>query len=198
MSQLGNMLPPGTTGHHANLLWQAVNHNVHIRACKAPERGLGLFASQRLSKGLKILSEEPMLVAEARQALIDDINHAFASMSPDAKAVFTRFYAGRFDMVPLMTIEHVREQESTAMARLQLITQMNGLDGAGIGYILSPSLAAANHVCVPNAFAYYNHETGLVALHALKDIQPGEEITISYLQDNVYLTAGERAQRLAN
>ncbi|KAK6863803.1 hypothetical protein PG995_000331 [Apiospora arundinis] len=189
MSHQVNLLPLGTTGHHGNIFTHPVNVNVHIRACQAPDRGLGLFASQRLSKGLKILSEEPLLIAESRDDMVDDVNQDFNNLLPAQKALLTRCYAGRYDMVPLMTIEHVRAQQSTAAYRLQMIAQLNSHEGAGIGCILSPALATINHECIPNTYAYYNHETGLVALHALRDIQPYEELTISYLQDNIYLTA---------
>lgn len=39
--------------------------------------GTGLFATQRLSKGLKVLSEAPLLVYEARDDLVADVEYQF-------------------------------------------------------------------------------------------------------------------------
>lgn len=38
-----------------------------------------------------------------------------------------------------------------------------------------------NHACNPNAQATWNGSIGQETLHALRDIEDGEEITISYL-----------------
>ncbi|KAK8055627.1 hypothetical protein PG993_000854 [Apiospora rasikravindrae] len=178
-----------------------VNSNVAIRACPSPERSLGLFASHRMTKGLKILSEEPFLIDDTQQDMINSVAHEFSALPLHLQALFTRLWAGPLDLVPLMTAEHARlqrEQLSVDSARLQQIVQLNSLEGAGTGCFLSPAVAAINHDCVPNSYVYYNYETGLVALHALRDIQQDEEITINYLQENLYLDAGERQQRLAN
>ncbi|KAK8095702.1 TPR domain-containing protein [Apiospora kogelbergensis] len=191
------MLPSGVPLRPSDLA-QPINYNVHIRSCALPERGLGVFATHRISKGLKILSESPILLDETREGLIDTIDQDFASLPPASQSLFTRFHAGRFDMVPLMINDRVRNQESVTTARLRLIAQLNSLEGAGVGCALSPTIAAINHDCIPNAFVYFNYETHLITLHALRDIAPNEEVTISYHQENVYLNAGERGQRLAN
>ncbi|KAK8087869.1 SET domain-containing protein 5 [Apiospora hydei] len=171
-----------------------VNANVAIRACSSPERSLGLFASQRMTKGLKIMSEEPLLIDESRQDMIATIDQDILALSPAAKALITRMYAGPLDIVPVLTGQHVREQReqlAVASARLQQIVRLNSVEGAGTGCILSPALSSINRECIPNAFAYYNWETGLVTLHALRDIQRDEEVTISYLQDDVYYDSNE-------
>ena len=144
MSLRNNMLALGIPLRPSNLS-QPVNHNVHIRMSSSPEQGIGLFASHRISKGLKILSEEPLLLSETRDDMIDGIGQEFATLPPGVKAIITRFHAGQFDMVPLMTVEHIREQQSMEIGRLQAIVQLNSLEGAGIGCVISPSLAAVNH-----------------------------------------------------
>ncbi|KAK8035807.1 hypothetical protein PG991_001880 [Apiospora marii] len=175
-----------------------VNANVEIRACRSRERGLGLFASQRITAGLKILSEETFLVDETRDDMIAGIGHEFATMPLASQALFTRLFAGRHDMVPHMEFGPDRDQDSVSMARLQQIVRLNSIEGAGIGCVISPAVSGINHDCIPNAYAYYNSETGVVAVHALQVIQPGQEVTISYLQDDVYLESGERQDRLVN
>ncbi|KAK8050730.1 SET domain-containing protein [Apiospora phragmitis] len=172
-----------------------VNANVDIHACELPERGLGLFASRKLSKGLKVMSEVPFLVGETQQDMVNDIDEEFPLLPLPAQALFTRLFAGSVDMVPVLPAGHDRDQLSVATARLEQIVQLNSVEGAGTGCFLSPAAAAINHDCVPNTYVYYNHETSLVTLHALRDIQPNEEVTINYLHDNIYLDPDQRQQR---
>ncbi|KAK8140168.1 SET domain-containing protein [Apiospora sp. TS-2023a] len=175
-----------------------VNANVEIRACRSRERCLGLFASQRITVGLKILSEEPFLVDETRDDMIAGIGQDFATLPPASQALFTRLYAGLYDQVPHMDPSPDRDERVVALPRLQEIVRLNSVEGAGIGCVISPVLSSINHECIPNAYAYYNSETGLMAVHAITDIQPGQEVTVNYLQDNLYLESGERQNRLVD
>lgn len=122
-----------------------VNTNVEIRACRARERGLGLFASQRIAAGLEILSEEAFLVDETRDDMIAGIGQAFATLPLASQALFTRLFAGRLDMVPHMGAGPDRDQDSVALARLQRIVRLNSIEGAGIGCVISPAVSSINH-----------------------------------------------------
>jgi hypothetical protein len=62
---------------------------------------------------------------------------------------------------------------------------------------LFPSIARLNHMCVPNAQANLHPLTSRLNVHALRDIPPGEEICISYLDETGLLGREERAQALA-
>ncbi|KAK7968950.1 SET domain-containing protein [Apiospora saccharicola] len=175
-----------------------VNDNVSIRLCGSPERGLGLFASRRISQGLKILSEEPFLVDESRQDMVGGIAQEFPALPLHVQALFTRLYAGPSDLVPVLNAGPDRDQRSVAIPRLQRIVELNSVEGAGTGCFLSPAVSTVNHDCIPNAFVYYNYESGLVALHALRVIEPNEEVTVDYLQDSIYLDSDERQDRLVD
>ncbi|KAI1352305.1 hypothetical protein F5Y01DRAFT_324533 [Xylaria sp. FL0043] len=54
-----------------------------------------------------------------------------------------------------------------------------------------------NHSCVPNTFKWYNWDLGQLTLHAMRDIQPGEELTADYVRGTL-ITKQERADRLSN
>lgn len=56
-----------------------------------------------------------------------------------------------------------------------------------------PNVARINHSCVPNAHAHYRRELGSMFVFALRDIDPGEEIVISYF--NITLPRNERQER---
>ncbi|KAK7989896.1 DDE superfamily endonuclease domain-containing protein [Apiospora arundinis] len=175
-----------------------LNYNVEIRQCADVEKGLGLFAVHRLTKGLKIIAEAPLLVDETRDDLARNVVQQFSSLPPDGQAVLIRMYAGHNDVNPMLPPGVVRDTHAVRPSRLSTIARLNGLEGIGIGCALSPGAVAINHDCTPNAFVYYNANTNSVTLHALRDIQMDEEISISYFQESVYLTKAERHGRLVN
>ncbi|XP_037509713.1 histone-lysine N-trimethyltransferase SMYD5 isoform X1 [Rhipicephalus sanguineus] len=55
------------------------------------------------------------------------------------------------------------------------------LNNEGVG--LFPLQNLCSHSCVPNAESSFPHNNHVLSLVALRDIQPGEEITVSYLDD---------------
>lgn len=57
----------------------------------------------------------------------------------------------------------------------------NFLNNEGVGLFALHS--TCNHSCVPNAEAAFSHNNSRLSLLALQDIQPGEEILISYLDE---------------
>ncbi|KAF2761729.1 hypothetical protein EJ05DRAFT_183272 [Pseudovirgaria hyperparasitica] len=57
-----------------------------------------------------------------------------------------------------------------------------------------PAFARLNHSCQANAFQYWNTERQVYTLHAVRDIDAGEEITISY--DNALKIRQDRRRRL--
>lgn len=70
--------------------------------------------------------------------------------------------------------------------RLFAVMSLNAIRGyvpmssIGFGVGIYPATALINHSCTPNAVAV--HLPGKIALHALTDIKPGEEITIAYAE----------------
>ncbi|KAK8055625.1 SET domain-containing protein 5 [Apiospora rasikravindrae] len=175
-----------------------LNRKVEIRQCGDGLKGLGLFAAHRLTKGLKIMSEEPLLVDETRDDLAAHISYQFPSLSEAEKSKLVLMYAGYREPIALLPAGAVKDAHAGRAQRLQMIARYNSFEGIGIGCALSPGSAAINHACSPNAFLYYNSSFNYVTLHAIRDIQAGEEVTISYFQESVYLTAAERNNRLAD
>lgn len=55
------------------------------------------------------------------------------------------------------------------------------LDNEGVG--LFETQSAANHSCLPNAEIVYRHNNSTLSLRALRDIEAGEEICISYVDE---------------
>ncbi|KAK7968949.1 hypothetical protein PG988_008022 [Apiospora saccharicola] len=135
-----------------------LNWNAEIRQCGDALKGLGLFASQRLSKGLKVLSEAPLLVYEARDDLVADIQHQFPSSRKPASA-----YSPECTPATGTWARAYRPATSGTRGRHRMRPP--------------PGFAAINHECSPNTFMYYNPANGLLNLHALRDIEANEELT---------------------
>jgi len=59
---------------------------------------------------------------------------------------------------------------------------LNSEFGEGDEYRIATSLriARVNHACQPNAFSFWDETADVRILIALKDIQPGEEVTVCY------------------
>ncbi|XP_050042653.1 protein-lysine N-trimethyltransferase SMYD5-like isoform X2 [Dermacentor andersoni] len=55
------------------------------------------------------------------------------------------------------------------------------LNNEGVG--LFPLQSLCSHSCIPNAESSFPHNNYVLSLVALRDIQPGEEITVSYLDE---------------
>ncbi|KAK3902721.1 hypothetical protein C8A05DRAFT_43902 [Staphylotrichum tortipilum] len=67
-------------------------------------------------------------------------------------------------------------------------------DAGMTGIFLDPGLAMINHSCVPNAFIGFDKRTAV--LRAARPIEEGEEITISYIDNNLPRAARHEALRL--
>ncbi|KAI1097543.1 hypothetical protein F4804DRAFT_351528 [Jackrogersella minutella] len=155
-----------------------------IKQCPDPSKGIGLFSLNKLSKGLRLLIEVPMLTHESKEEAVANIQFDFHSLPLAHQALYTRLFAGPTDVIPLMNVQPVRDLGSTDLTRLKTIMECNGMEGQGLGCVLLFFGSLLNHSCVPNAWIYWNDTTGSMTLHALREIDTGEEITISYIQDS--------------
>ncbi|RYP23400.1 hypothetical protein DL765_001105 [Monosporascus sp. GIB2] len=99
----------------------SIGENLFIRLCPDISKGLGMFAARKLSKGLRILTDQVTLTYESRE-----------------------------------------------------------------------------DICKPVAWIYWNETLGAMTVHALRDIEAGEEVTLSYIQESIYLRTAEPHSRLMN
>ncbi|KAI1875024.1 hypothetical protein JX265_003708 [Neoarthrinium moseri] len=171
-----------------------VNANCHVN--HAGGKGIGLFASQFLSKGLLILADQVILGYETRDEAIQNIVRDCNALDSETKSTFLRLFAGPTDIAPIVRNGTLRQQLMMAPERLRNIARYNAVEGHGTGCAIAFGSSAVNHSCIPNAFLYWNNDRGLMTLYAQQRIEPGTEITINYLQDNIYHTSAQRASRL--
>ncbi|KAF2648360.1 SET domain-containing protein [Lophiostoma macrostomum CBS 122681] len=140
-----------------------------------PGKGKGLVATEDILKGTRITSEVPIIalahVASVEQ-LHDLINQQVGSLNQDQQREFLSLH----NIYPY----------TNHTERYHGIIRTNALP-------IGPDLAACsvfsqacrvNHACDHNATNFWNENINRVKIHAIRNIQKGEEITISYLKSH--------------
>ncbi|KAM0344834.1 hypothetical protein ACHAPU_007216 [Fusarium lateritium] len=136
---------------------------------EVPGKGKGLIAAQKIPKGTRILSEKPILTfpedATDSPAMRVYIRKQVDALTPDQREAFLA-----------MQNIHPGGADSQYLG----IIRTNGLpmdNGSGIFL----SACRINHACDNNAKKGWNENIKRHTVHALRDIDKGEEITITYL-----------------
>jgi hypothetical protein len=153
-----------------------------------PGKGNGLITTASIKKGERILLDSAHIVVSAQfpaQVTRSQGESLFSAVldqlpTKDRKSVMS------LDMsLGNKGIENIMKTNSFAC---QLA------DGdVGDGYIcLFPSIARINHACRPNAHPRFIPKTLMMEVKALRDIEVGEEISISY--GNIDMKHAERQQ----
>ena len=139
---------------------------------EVPGKGKGLVARRKIPKGTRILSEEPIVrVPEAvlhSQALTPSIRRQVDALSPEQRQAF-------------LSMHNIHADD--ADSRYLGIVQTNALpfgDNVREGGIFLDA-CRINHAYDNNAQKSWNENIKRHSVHALRDIEKGEEITIYYL-----------------
>ncbi|RMZ88873.1 hypothetical protein DV736_g3892, partial [Chaetothyriales sp. CBS 134916] len=186
-------------------------------------KGFGVFATHRIARGSRILSERPLLlvghtdinILEAASRLSNteldtllDLSINKAKRSSLWNLVDVLFQSAQLPFLPL----HSPKSDRRATRLVESIQQKRNIlacfynnnfalslshqDGATARGVF-PTIARLNHSCIPNAQGNFNRNVaeGSFTIHALRDIPAGEEITVSYLHDEL-ASRDEREQWL--
>ncbi|ORY06671.1 hypothetical protein BCR34DRAFT_32431 [Clohesyomyces aquaticus] len=146
-----------------------------------PGRGFGLVANHTLIRGDGVISESPVILA---QHDIEDLLGEREIAVLHRVAVERLPQRSRADAAAL----HGYGGKGSAYDRFSA-NAFKVYDFAGV----FPMVARINHDCRPNAHFHFDKKSFTHRIHAIRTIEPGEEITISYLSH--YLTSDERAHR---
>lgn len=138
-----------------------------------PGKGKGLIAIENISKGTRIVSEEPIITVPRREPngkrLRKRVCRQVDSLSEHQRQAFLSM--------------HNIHTYGNAAERYVGIVRTNGLpirnDGSEAGIFFEA--CRINHACDNNAQKNWNENTRRHTVHALRDIKKGEEITIYYL-----------------
>ncbi|KAK0654959.1 hypothetical protein B0T16DRAFT_486650 [Cercophora newfieldiana] len=152
-----------------------------------PGKGQGMVATAKIPKGTRILCESPTVKMpgnprdSAGAALLNTIiAQQLASLPIQAR---TRFHA----------LHNKWGSEFPAAVGIAKTNALPlGHNSREAGIFLEAS--RINHSCRNNAENTWNHRLDKLTIHAIRDIEPGEEITISYVDG--FLRYDERHARL--
>uniref|UniRef100_D8Q2M2 SET domain-containing protein n=1 Tax=Schizophyllum commune (strain H4-8 / FGSC 9210) TaxID=578458 RepID=D8Q2M2_SCHCM len=184
------------------------------RISPAGEKGLGMFATRPLHAGDLILAERPLMVRALGAPLYTGPQMGlFRNPSSLVSRVIDKEYQIEVmmqRMVPknrnaFLTLANSDDYSGTGNLVGRMYTNgrdvlqgftFSGMPGGGATYTgVFDKLSRMNHSCTPNAVFTWANMSFSGALRAIRDIQPDEEITITYC--NPSLSTSERAAALA-
>ncbi|KAF2766148.1 SET domain-containing protein [Teratosphaeria nubilosa] len=140
----------------------------------AGAKGLGVFASRAIARGTRIFAEQPLLeVKDERGAA----THAARQGLHDLLRVARERGRGLTQLVPNAT--SIIFQYPAILS----VFRNNNFD-LGDRQAVFRHISRLNHACKPSAQGNFNAALGNFTIHALRPIDPGEEITISYLSEH--------------
>ncbi|KAL1836592.1 hypothetical protein VTJ49DRAFT_4896 [Mycothermus thermophilus] len=169
---------------------------------EVPGKGMGLVATTFIPRGSLIMANTPSIMTDYR---------AFNDLT---KAQYTTLQAAAASHLPLphrsliLNLSAHDPAAASTLPQAQLIERIMATNSFDIDplsdadpdqhysfFTLFPDIARMNHDCRPNAeYLFLGPSTLAQAVRAARDIYPGEEITLSYL--NPLLTRAQRVARL--
>ncbi|KAL2133583.1 hypothetical protein VTI74DRAFT_2147 [Chaetomium olivicolor] len=151
-----------------------------------PGKGMGLIAKDFIRRG-------DLLMANTASLMID-----YRAFSELTKEQYTTLQLHAVENLPLPHRTAVlnlspHDNDVSGLTRQELVDKIAATNGFDIDpdgddedqhhsfFVLFPEIARMNHDCRPNAEYHYDHATLSQSIHATRDIFPGEELTLSYI-----------------
>ncbi|EPS40040.1 hypothetical protein H072_6181 [Dactylellina haptotyla CBS 200.50] len=163
---------------------------------QTPESGIGAFATSLISSGTRIFCEESIVMLPDYAGQLE-LHRMVKALPDDKQKMFWNLAASSKPGKAVAWIDLLRascgDDESDTFnnlveeyERAWSIYETNrftcrSLDGASKSLGMFPMCARINHSCAPNVFHRYSPSINRLTIHALRDIQPGEELLTSYI-----------------
>ncbi|KAH8808107.1 hypothetical protein F5884DRAFT_791076 [Xylogone sp. PMI_703] len=165
----------------------------HIyKVMPTPGKGLGVFATEPIPRGTKIIIEEPLVSIELPKMvpgqgyrisdMVNSLDSAFGSLSAEEQEQY-------------LSLHEYRYPSEKDQSSLLTIFRSNAYNTGDNRVGLFPRIARINHSCKPNCGNYWSEKRGHRVIFAAVDIKEGEELTVSYIP--LLKTANERQSRLS-
>ncbi len=160
-----------------------------------PGKGMGLIATAHIRRGEPIMANTASLMIDYR-AFTELTKPQYKALQ--AHAVDNLPAAHRALVLNLSThssspLPHIERVDRIAATNcFDIDPDDSDTDQHNSFFVLFPSIARINHECRPNAEYVYDAATLSQAVNAARDILPGEELSLSYINPLM-----PRAQRLA-
>ena len=138
-----------------------------------PGKGTGLVAIEKISKGMRILSEEPIITAPGYELNSEQLRISLCEQVDTLSEHQRRAF---LSMHNIHTYRNAAEQYLGIFRTNALPLETNRSEG---GIFLEA--CRINHACDNNAQKHWNRNIKRHTVHALRDICEGEEITVYYL-----------------
>ncbi|KAK5165096.1 uncharacterized protein LTR77_009193 [Saxophila tyrrhenica] len=166
---------------------------------------LGVFAATRIPRGTLILVEEPLLATTSLVA--QSVWVPYCQLDDSAKAAYDSLFACAPEHLDLEYISRTCLVEQHLLAdelgvrsivakhvRVMSIFMNNNIQTPFGQFCIYVIASRFNHSCVPNVYQSWNSTTKQLQVHAVRDIEPDEQLYVTYLgsQGNYYL----RSQRI--
>lgn len=134
-------------------------------------KGKGLIATRNIPMGSRILSEEPIIrvpdTAIDGDARLASLHRQVDALPPDNRRAFLSMHNVHADDIP----------QYLGVFLTNALPMVGKVEEAGIFL----NACRINHACDNNAHNSWNSNIKRHTIHALRDIEQGEEITINYL-----------------
>ncbi len=170
-------------------------------------KGLGVFAKTFIPRGTRIFSEAPLLALSQGQTA-GDIYSASRSLSSDDKRRFLGLSTHVTNELKIMrwiqavwyTLTHTiaslfrgekgigarswpNPKEHVTVLSIFRNNAFNLGSSSPFQQAVFPKISRINHSCIPNAQGNFHDELGRFNIHATRDIETGEELTLNYMQE---------------
>ncbi|KAJ4344132.1 hypothetical protein N0V95_006336 [Ascochyta clinopodiicola] len=150
-----------------------------------PIKGRGLVANKTLFRGDQIFASTPLLITDpdayklVEPERLDLLYRGVESLPEASRKLF-------WELLDHFKGDPVDDRINTNNFEVEVDEVSQAA--------LFPEIAMLNHDCRPNAAYFWDEETLTHYVHAMRTIQPGEEITISYIDSE--MVRAHRMQRL--
>jgi SET domain-containing protein len=144
-----------------------------IEVKDTPGNGLGILARTHIPKGLRIITETPLLKAEAFSGHGVNTQEAFDRLSPVKQRAYRDLHG-----YASQTLKKDNDWASLPELNRKVLTIFFANRwGRDVFWLTS----RFNRSCIPNVHNAYNPIIRIETFHSIRDIVAGEEPTISYL-----------------
>ncbi|KAK3940852.1 hypothetical protein QBC46DRAFT_458638 [Diplogelasinospora grovesii] len=190
-SCLSHLIPPLTDEYIIPPQYRMNYRSLPYDVRPVPGKGLGAVATRKIEKDSVILVDHAIMLATVEypaDVLRDEVRDLLSRgagqlADPERVLGLAQNLGDREDYDEISVVEDVLITNSFAVT-------VDGRDFMG----LFPDLSRMNHACNPNAAIHFSETALAMTVWASRDIEPGEEITITY--SDVGMTYTERQDTL--